>query len=403
MDSIRQYRVGHTYRDTASLKGSGDQFLAWLNQPGSGMRNMSGVRPLKHIQLAAPTPAVVILVTGATSAGSTANPWEDVVDFRHGSVVYWGDAKFDVKRSVDDFPGNRALRDVWNEVLDGHVQHVPPILHFTRRETGYVEFTGLCVLERLDLSWYESAGKPVRNYRAHLAILDEEYVDVDWLQARVRANSSADLVGHGPKAWRRYQDGQLDRLRVWAPSIRATSDQLPPVGSPEAAVLDQLVGLSPTGFEAAVVAMLAGLRDIHHEITRTQPSGDGGFDFFGSFKLPPPIRYVIPFRGEAKRYSRNVAVNPKDVSRLVARLGRGEFGLFVTTSYFTVQAQEEVLADGYPTELIAGADIVKVLRDLRLATGSTISPAWLTSVEAASKEPVSVLRRVAESDAPYGS
>ena len=31
-----------------------------------------------------------------------------------------------------------------------------------------------------------------------------------------------------------------------------------------------------------------------------------------------------------------------DVSRLVARLQRGEYGIFVTTSYYTKAAQEEV-------------------------------------------------------------
>ena len=120
-------------------------------------------------------------------------------------------------------------------------------------------------------------------------------------------------------------------------------------------MLSQLVHLTPTGFEAAVVAMFREFDEVRHNITRTRPTGDGGFDFVGSFTLPPPIQYEIPFLGEAKRYARSTAVGPKDVSRLVARLSRGQSVIFVTTSYFTKQAQEEVLEDRYPTSLVAGA------------------------------------------------
>ena len=98
---------------------------------------------------------------------------------------------------------------------------------------------------------------------------------------------------------------------------------------------------------------------MRHNITRTRPTGDGGFDFVGSFTLPPPIQYEIPFLGEAKRFARSTGVGPKDVSRLVARLSRGQYWIFVTTSYFTKQAQEEVLEDRYPTSLLAGADLVR--------------------------------------------
>ena len=142
------------------------------------------------------------------------------------------------------------------------------------------------------------------------------------------------------------------------PLVRSTVSQLPPVGSGDARVLSQLTSLTPTGFEAAVVSIFRELDEVRHNITRTRPTADGGFDFVGTFTLPPPIQYEIPFLGEAKRYARSTAVGPKDVSRLVARLARGQYGIFVTTSYYTKQTQEEVLEDRYPTTLVAGADLV---------------------------------------------
>ena len=58
---------------------------------------------------------------------------------------------------------------------------------------------------------------------------------------------------------------------------------------------------------------------------------------------------------------------------------RGQYGIFVTTSYFTKQAQEEVLEDRYPTTLVAGADLVRIMREMRVAQGTEINPRWLQS------------------------
>jgi hypothetical protein len=403
MLDLRRYRLGHEYRDTGSVNAPDDQFLGWINLAGSGMRNMGGIRSLKFVGLREQTTAAIVLVTDERSAGSSSNPWDDLVDVWHGRIVYWGDAKFDSKRVVDDFPGNRALRDAFNQVLDGQVAVVPPILHFSKKRTGWLRFNGLCVLDRLELTWFEDQGHPVRNYRAHLTILDEEFVDVAWLHSRMSAQARSDLEGRGPRAWRRYQDGVVDRLRVWAPRVRPTAAQLPPVGSADAGLLSQLATLTPTGFEAAVVAIFRELDEVRHNIERTQPTADGGFDFFGSFTLPPPIQYEIPFLGEVKRYARSTAVGPKDVSRMVARLTRGQFGIFVTTSYFTKQTQEEVLEDGYPTRLIAGSDLVSIMREMRIARGTEISATWLASVQSeADGRPVESLM-AAEAEEPYGT
>ena len=95
-----------------------------------------------------------MLVTDDRSAGSASNPWDDLVDIPHGRIVYWGDAKFDSKKTVDDFPGNRALRDAFNQVLDSQMALVPPILHFSKRTTGTLRSTDFASL--IDLSSHGS-------------------------------------------------------------------------------------------------------------------------------------------------------------------------------------------------------------------------------------------------------
>ena len=96
MVAARRYRLGHDFRDLGAVRNADDQFLGWINLPGSGMRNMGGIRPLKFVTLKEPVPAAIVLVTDERSAGSTSNPWDDLVDIPHGRIVYWGDAKFDV-------------------------------------------------------------------------------------------------------------------------------------------------------------------------------------------------------------------------------------------------------------------------------------------------------------------
>ena len=364
---------------------------------------MGGIRPLRFTAIAVNVPAYIVLVTDERSTGSSANPWEDSVDIPHGRIVYWGDAKFDAKKTVGDFVGNRALESAWGGVLDNERDLIPPILHFSKRSTGSLQFNGLCVLDRLELTWFEDHGRPVRNYRAHLGILDEEFVDLDWLHSRARASSRSELSSGGPASWRRYRAGYIDRLHVWAPALRTTAAQLPVSGSRDDLLLRQLVSMTPTGFEAAVVALFRELDEVRHDIRRTKPTGDGGFDFTGTFALPPPLQYEIEFLGEVKKFDRTTAVRPHHVSRLVARLGRGQYGVFVTTSYFTKQTQEEVLADRYPTRLVAGSDLINMMRELRVTRGDELSPSWLRAVQEELGRATDETVRAAEDSASYGT
>ena len=97
--------------------------------------------------------------------------------------------------------------------------------------------------------------------------------------------------------------------------------------------------------------------------TATQSPTSPHINVIGYFKLPYPLSYRINIRGEAKRFSPEIAIQPKHVSRLVARLGRGEYGIFITTSYFTKQCQEEVINDQYPIKLLSGLDVINFLKE----------------------------------------
>ena len=378
------YRLGHIYNDKGKRHDPSDEFLGWLNIDDSGMLNTPGIRPLRYTSALSThgLPAYLVLVTNDVTSGQL-NPWDDIVDLSNAEIRYWGDAKSSNGKRIDEFKGNAVLRKIYDYLLGGEKALVPPILHFSKPRSGQVKFNGLCVLSKLEISWFDDHGTPIRNYHAHLTILDCEEVVIEWLHNRVSASTISTIDDHAncPDSWRHYKKGNLKPIDIWFKKIRAQSHQLPPEGSDDDHLLSQLVELDPYKFEKAIVSLFQQMSEIAHHVAGTRASKDGGFDFFGTFRLPRPLNYEIAFRGEVKRYSRGNSVDPRSVSRLVARLNRREYGIFVTTSYFTQQAQREVLADGYPVHLISGSDLVLILKHLRLVSGGLINRDWLDAIE----------------------
>jgi hypothetical protein len=376
------YRLGYEYVDKASKTNESDQFLRWINLKGSGMRNTPGIRPLNYInKIMGEVPAYLIFVTNDKSSGEN-NPWDDIVDFSSGEILYWGDAKYDKSKKYNEFEGNTKLEIIYNLILENKREQIPPILHFSKPKKGLVRFNGLCILEKLELTWFvdKQTALPIKNYRCHLKILDIDEVEIEWLHSRAKAENTNNIDILAPKVWKDYKKGVTNKLQVWKNKIRNESSQLPDVGTLDDGILDQLVVLTPNQFEAVVVSLFRQMKEVTHSITQTRPTRDGGFDFFGHFTLPYPLSYDISFLGEAKKFKRNIAVQPKHISRLVARLSRGQYGIFVTTSYFTRQSQEEVYEDGYPVKLISGKDLIYFFRELRLIQNDKISEDWLSSV-----------------------
>jgi HJR/Mrr/RecB family endonuclease len=375
MVSSESYKVGHSYIDDIANSKDKDQFVKWL----PGMGNSGGVRPVKFKNIKTDLPAYIILITRQT-AHHHYNPWDDIVDYVSGKIYYWGDAKFNKDKNYKDFAGNKILLKTYENVLDANYASIPPILHFSKTESGKITFNGLCVIRKLEMTWYEDKGKPVKNYRSELIILDEEEVSVAWLNERANCKSPDEISKFSPPIWCDYIKGRTKKIEVFKKEIKSTEEQLPNENTEDAKILESLTELNPTQFEAVLVELFREMPHIHHNILRTRAVKDGGFDFIGEFTIPFPLKYKIEFLGEAKKYNRKNSVGPEMVSRLVARLGRGQYGIFVTTSYYTKQAQTEVLEDGYPVKLYSGIDLVNFLREQRLIDSGKIKSGWIDSV-----------------------
>ena len=56
------------------------------------------------------------------------------------------------------------------------------------------------------------------------------------------------------------------------------------------------------------------------------------------------------------------SVGVRWTSRLISRLRHRQFGVLVTTSYVHAQAYQEIREDGHPVVIMAGRDIVEILK-----------------------------------------
>jgi hypothetical protein len=55
-------------------------------------------------------------------------------------------------------------------------------------------------------------------------------------------------------------------------------------------------------------------------------------------------------------------VGVRATSRLISRLRHRQFGVLVTTSHLDAQAYTEIREDGHPVVVIAGRDVVDILK-----------------------------------------
>ncbi len=70
----------------------------------------------------------------------------------------------------------------------------------------------------------------------------------------------------------------------------------------------------------------------------------------------------------------------RETSRLIARIRHRQFGVFVTTSCIGSQAYQELVEDSQPIIVMAGIDIVRVLKEHGLGTPSSLR-SWLEGLE----------------------
>jgi len=350
-----------------------------------GMGNAGGFR---FVGSADSTPLVVLFTNGSDPN------WPDYLDEYRGTFHYYGDNRTPGVKVLEK-KGNRILNQAFEKMHSGESGRAlsPIFLIFESIGEGHsVTFRGLAVPgnnllqqdQDLIAIWRVSKGIRFQNYRAVFTILDEAEVSGDWIR-EVAATKSFDpagaLVPNSLKRWiskGTYLPLVAEQLKM----ARSQSEQ-----APDGTVAQSLIqairdhcGDDDFLFEAIAVELWRLSVDQPMEIDLTRRFRDGGRDAVGRLFIGPnedPI--ALEFCLEAKHYAPGNGVGVKEVSRLISRIKHREFGVFVTTSYISKQAYEEIRSDSHPIVIISGSDIANTLFR-RGINSSTACKQWLNTI-----------------------
>ncbi len=348
----------------------------------------SGINsPQKLGSKARPNPLIAIR-SSPHRFGSEQTPWEDVHRPDQGYCRYFGDNKPGQGLASDSL-GNKRMLDAFvlqSGDLDDRIK-APPILVFEavpdgERVKGQVIFHGFGVITKAEVIVQRSIKGTFPNYVYDIALLgleDEgEEFSWDWINARRNPNISVEQSQQvAPSSWRKWVSegsssiGHL-RRNVVTRNVVTEAMQRPSIGTRNDEILKSVYAFfsgrnhlfeTLAEFVASQIFREQGLSYTPGWIT--QGSGDGGFDFVGTLDLDPAgsfrsSRQVI--LGQAKCEKLNKPTSGIHIARLAARLRRGWTGVYVTTSYFSIQVQREILADRYPILLVDGLRLAETVR-----------------------------------------
>lgn len=124
-----------------------------------------------------------------------------------------------------------------------------------------------------------------------------------------------------------------------------------------------ILALSPAGFENLSKRLLTEIGLM--QLRTVGQAGDRGIDIEGHLR----VNAVVSFRVgvQCKRYADGNQVPPRQIREFQGALGPFDRGIFITTSVFTQQAEEQATAPGYkPIDLIDGERLVELLMDYRI-------------------------------------
>jgi hypothetical protein len=357
---------------------------------GKGIQNAGGFRYKSKISgpRGVEHAAFVLLATNFSEA-----EWPDRLDVEQGIFTYYGDNRLPGNEIHQTrIGGNRLLRDVFNNLHKPDRIGIPPFLCFEHEynPSASMKFVGLAVpgalgqssLEDLVAVWRSKDGKRFQNYRATFTILKEDVIHWEWLDDLVLGMPPAESA-RCPPSWKRWvETGIPEALRCDKKQVPRSKIEQLPSSAAEWDVLNRVLTLTDRDFEFAAreLLLIMDKRFLNLEVTRS--SRDGGRDIVGQYRIGHEKHEVLlSCYAEAKRWTAGVGVKP--LSRLISRIKHRDFGVFVTTSFFNEQVQQEIIDDHHPIILVSGGDIAKMLIQHELAgpEHSVQLSDWLVSIK----------------------
>jgi hypothetical protein len=389
---------------------------AWPGLADAGRVQLDhGIDSVKMVRaIDGPRRPAILIASKPHQAGSDWTPWHDELDAERGQIRYYGDNKAETGVDAHETVGNRSVVDQYLLHL-GATQsdrlRAAPLIFFESlvhegKSKGFWRFLGVGLVERAELvTQIDRHNRPFVNYvfNCWLVDLGPDGLNLAWEWIAARRDPTKALeeaLALAPTAWRRWVElGPLVKEQVRQRMSRGTTlgaaDQRPDHGTPAADALVRVVAhykrLGP--FDGVGEHRFEGLAsEIAGSVLRssgqyrpgwiTKRAGDGGIDFVSRLDLgsgSSSLKLVV--LGQAKCVSGAAPQSGLDLARTVARLDRGWVGAFVTTGYFSDQAQREVVADRFPLLMLNGRHVGETVVKESALRGLSV-PDYIAAVDA---------------------
>ena len=304
--------------------------------------------------------------------------WPDNLDMELGIFTYYGDNRNPGKEIHNTKKkGNLLLKKCFHWLHTDERGNIPPFFIFQTGNKGHdVIFRGLCVpgsesleqTEDLVAIWKTKDGNRFQNYRSKFTVLDIPKIKREWIDDLIAGVKDIESE-HCPPEYKDWvENGTYKPLRS-TPTIEwRTKEQQLPTKKVEKQILLAIHNHFPkeraTIFESCAAKIFEMVSPLNiQDIDVTRPSVDGGRDAVGKFRIGVEENNLYwDFALEAKCYKIDNGCGVKETNRLISRLRHRQFGIFITTSYVSRQAYQEIVEDKHPVLILSGIDIVRVLK-----------------------------------------
>lgn len=360
----------------------------------SGIHNIAKVRLENGVER---TPAIIIS-SSPHKAGTYMTPWEDDFDPDFGHIRYYGDNK-SCDISAGNSSGNSLLLEQFSiygspNREERYLKGVPLVffkrVEYDKRKKGNLLFQGYGIIESVELVTQYTPklkGQYFSNYLYQMCVFsisnEDESFNWDWINARRdQTVSDAEAYEKAPSSWRKWvEEGSANlykvRRRISALKVISEIEQQPVRGSREEVLLKEIYQYYQDKRHVFELLALRVTQEVFEESGMafypgwiTSRSGDKGIDFVARLDISNQMSALkIVILGQAKCEAIDRPTGGVHIARTVARLKRGWFGVYVTTSYFSRNLQLEVMDDQYPVMLICGKKLSETVSKILFRKG----------------------------------
>jgi hypothetical protein len=394
---INELIIDKSYRNL--VKTDVDEFNKFFefnnktNNRSTGIYNSGGFRPKSRHDIESSEIRQSAFCVLITSFGEVEYP--DLLDFETGIFTYYGDNRTP-GTLINKTKGNLFLEDIFRKLHDNERKSIQPILCFQKYkgDGSYMKFLGLAAPGATGLSsdedlvgvWKIKDGSRFQNYKSIFTILNEQVIQREWLEDLVNGEPSY-KSSYCPQTWKKWiETGIYSPLQAKVEFVvRSTENQLPSNKEEENILKVLLTEFTDRDFEFAAKEIIQFINPNFRNLSVTQKTQDGGRDVIGKYFIGHEQHEIIlDAIAEAKFYnpyskSRN-SVGVGEMKRLISRLKDNDIGVFITTSYFATQVQEELNKDKRPILLISGGDIARILIKNGLSNAYNLKN-WINSIK----------------------